>query len=99
MMAVRRVLRQTHHWNGVLKGSFHRQNDFVEFVRVTAYGPRRLTREEVAGDSRFAGPDIHLEGRQIPGPRHLKVATYLVTRIAVITFLWAAASPVVNSMA
>ncbi len=39
---------------------------------MTAYGPRRPTREEVAADGRFAGPDINLEGRQIPGPRHLK---------------------------
>jgi hypothetical protein len=39
---------------------------------MTSYGPRRITREEAVADNRFAGPDINLEGRQIPGPRHLR---------------------------
>jgi hypothetical protein len=39
---------------------------------MTTYGPRRVTREEAVADNRFAGPDINLEGRQLPGPRHVR---------------------------
>ena len=44
----------------------------LNLYQMTVYRSRRPTDEEVAADTRFAGPNIDLEGRQIPGPRHLK---------------------------